>query len=32
MTWNEKHSSKQVVSMINTLGKKVFAAATFKGL
>ena len=32
ITWNKKHSSKQVVSMIYTLGKEVFAAATFKGL
>ena len=30
--WNEKHSSKQVISMINTLEKYFFAAATFKGL
>ena len=29
---NEKHSSKQFVSMINTLGKNFLAAATFKGL
>ena len=32
ITWNKKYSSKQVVSMINTLGKDFFAAATFKGL
>ena len=32
ITWNKKHSSKQVASMINTLGKDFFAAATFKGL
>ena len=30
--WNEKHSSKQVVSLINTLGKDFLVAATFKGL
>ena len=32
VTWNEKHLLKQVVSMINTLGKDFLAAATFKGL
>ena len=32
ITWNEIHSSKQVISMINILGKDLFAAATFKGL
>ena len=32
ITWNENNSSKQVVSMINTLRKDFFAAATFKGL
>ena len=32
ITWNKKHSSKQVVSMVHTLGKDFFAAATFKGL
>ena len=32
ITRNKKHSSKQVVWMINTLGKDFFAAATFKGL
>ena len=33
MTWNKKHLSKQiVVSIIYTLGKDFFAAATFKGL
>ena len=31
ITWNEKYSSKQVASMINTLRKDIFAAATFKG-
>ena len=31
ITWNKKDSSKQVVSMINKLGKEFFAAATFKG-
>ena len=31
-TWNKKHLSKQVVSMIYTLEKDFFAAATFKGL
>ena len=31
MTWNKKHESKQVVSMIYTLEKD-FAAASFKGL
>ena len=32
ITWNKKRSSKQVVSMIYTLQKEFFAAATFKGL
>ena len=32
ITWNEKHSSKQVVSMISRLGKDSFAAAAFKKL
>ena len=32
ITWNEKNSSKEVVSMINTLGKDFFAAATFQAL
>ena len=31
ITWNKKDSSKQVVSMINTLRKEFFAAAPFKG-
>ena len=31
ITWNKKHSSKQVVSMIYTLGKDFFATATFQG-
>ena len=30
--WNKKHSLKEVVSLIYTLGKDFFAAATFKGL
>ena len=29
---DQKHSSKQVVSTVHTLGKDFFAAATFKGL
>ena len=29
---NKKHSSKQVVSMMYTLGKDFFAAAAFQGL
>ena len=29
---NKKHSSKQVVFMIYTLGKDLFATATFQGL
>ena len=29
ITWNKKHSSKQVVSVIYTLGKDLFAYATF---
>ena len=32
ITWNKKHSSKQVVSMTDTFRKNFFAAATFKGL
>ena len=32
ITRNKKHSSKQVVSMIYTLGKDFFATATFQGL
>ena len=32
IAWNRKHSSKQVVLMIHTRGKNLFAAATFKGL
>ena len=31
ITWNKKHSSKQVLSMIHTVEKDFFAAATFKG-
>ena len=31
MTWNKKHSTKQVVQWYTHLGKT-FAAATFKGL
>ena len=31
ITWNKKHSSKQVVSMIFTLGKYFFATATSQG-
>ena len=31
ITWKKKHPSKQVVSMIYTLGKDFFEAATFKG-
>ena len=32
ITWNKKHSSKQVVSMIYGLRKDFFAAATLEGL
>ena len=32
ITWNKKHSSKQVVPMINTLEKDLFVAATFKDM
>ena len=32
ITRNKKQSSKQVVSVMNTLGKDFFATATFKGL
>ena len=32
LTWNKKHSSKQVVSVTHTLVKKFLAAATFEGL
>ena len=32
ITGNKKHLLKQVVLVINTLGKDFFAAATFKGL
>ena len=32
ITWNKKHSSQQVASMIDTLGKDFFPTATFKGL
>ena len=31
ITWNKKHSLKQVVSMISTLGRDFFAAVSFKG-
>ena len=31
ITWNKNHSSKQVLSMIYTLGKDISAASTFKG-
>ena len=31
ITRGKKHSSKQVVSMIHTLGKDFFATATFRG-
>ena len=30
--WDKQHSSKQVVSIIYTLGEKSFAAASFEGL
>ena len=30
ITWNKNDTSKQVESMINTLGREFFAAATFK--
>ena len=30
ITWNKKHSSKQVVSIIYTIEKGFFATATFK--
>ena len=32
ITWNKEHSSKEVVSMIHTLGKDFLAAADFKCL
>ena len=32
ITWNKKHKSKQVLSMIYIFGKDFFAAATVKGL
>ena len=32
MTWNKKNSSKQDESITNTMERKFFAAATFKGL
>ena len=32
ITWNKKHSWKQAVPIVYTLGKKVSAVATFKGL
>ena len=32
ITWNKKHSSEQVVSMLYIFEKNFFAAATFKGL
>ena len=32
MTWNKKHSSKQVASITCTLEEKCFTAAAFEGL
>ena len=32
ITWNKKHSSKHVIPTTYMLKKRVFAAATFKGL
>ena len=32
MTWNKKHSSKQVASITYALDKNIFAAAAFEGL
>ena len=32
ITFNKKHSSKQVASIKHTLEKKIFADATFEGL
>ena len=32
ITWNKRHSSQQVVSMIYKLGEDFFGAAPFKGL
>ena len=32
ITWNKRHSSKQVVSITYTLVKDFFADSTFKGL
>ena len=32
ITWNKKHSPKQVLSIKYTIVNKFFAAATFKGL
>ena len=32
ITWNKKHLSKQVLSVVYKLGNDVFAAAIFKGL
>ena len=32
ITWNKKHSSKQVLPKTYTMDKKSFAAATFEGL
>ena len=32
ITWNKKHSSKQVASITYTLERTVFAAAAFEGL
>ena len=29
ITWNQNHSSKKVVSMINTLGKDLFCSYSF---
>ena len=31
ITWNKKHSSKQLVLLIYTLGKDFFVTAAFKG-
>ena len=32
ITWNQKYSSKQAVQITYTVRKKIFAAATLKGL
>ena len=32
ITWNQKYSSKQAVQITYTVEKKIFAAATLKGL